>query len=398
VSDRYDTIVIGAGILGLATARELLLRRPDTRLAVLDREPAVARHQTGHNSGVVHGGIYYTPGSLKARLAVDGARRMREYCQEHEIAYRECGKLIVATDASELPRLEELQRRGQANGVPGLRRVDGGGLREIEPHATGVAALHSPKTAVVDYGAVARSLAQDVTAAGARILHDTTVLRIADHAASVDVHHAGGVVSARRGVVCAGLWADRLARAAGAPRDPVIIPFRGAYRELRAEHAHLVRGMIYPVPDPELPFLGVHLTRGVHGEVHVGPTALLVGARDAYRLMRVVPRDLATTLGWPGTWRVARRWWRTGAREALWAIRPSTLAREAARYVPAIEPGDLLAGPAGVRAQAVARDGTLVDDFLLQRHGNVVHVRNAPSPAATAALALAELIADRCEA
>ena len=393
-AERCDIAVVGAGILGLATARELLLREPAARVVVLEREHDVAQHQTSHNSGVVHAGIYYAPGSLKARLAVEGARETRAYCEQHGLPFRACGKLIVATAAGELGRLDELERRGHANGVAGLRRVDAAGIAAIEPAAVGIAALHAPTTAVTDFGRVARQIADDVRAAGG-------VIRTG---APVDAVHGGvlrlgggGALTAGRVIACAGLWSDRLAHASGAPRDPIIVPFRGGYRHLRHERASLVRGLIYPVPDPELPFLGVHLTRGIDDEVHVGPTALLAGARDAYQLRRIVPKDVASSLAWPGTWRLARHWWRTGLREARWAVRPALLAREAAVFVPALTPGDLVSGGSGVRAQAVGRDGTLIDDFVIDEHDGVIHVRNAPSPAATAAFPLARMIVDRLE-
>jgi 2-hydroxyglutarate dehydrogenase len=365
---------------------------------VLEREAAIGRHQTGHNSGVVHAGIYYAPGSLKARLAVQGARELVAYAEARGLPLRRCGKLIVAERPGELPRLDELERRARANGVPGVRRLTAAEIAEVEPHARGLAALHSPATAVVDFGAVAAALADDVRAAGGEIRTSAGVRALRRSGGQVQVTLEDGVLRAGVAVACAGLWADRLAVAGGGRRDPAIVPFRGAYRALRPERAHLVRGLIYPVPDPDLPFLGVHLTRDVHGEVHVGPTALLAPARDAYRLARLVPRDLADSARWPGTWRVARRWWRTGLREAGWALRPGTLAREAARFVPDVRPADLVAGPAGVRAQAVTRDGRLLDDFALDGDGPVVHVRNAPSPAATASLALARVIADRLPA
>lgn len=386
---------MGAGILGLATARELLLRAPGSRVVVLEREHDVAQHQTSHNSGVVHAGIYYAPGSLKAQLAVAGACETREYCAQHGLPFLERGKLIVATDPGELPRLDELERRGRANGVAGLVRLDAAGIAGVEPAARGIAALHSPHTAVTDFAAIARQVAREVVELGGDVRTGVEVLRVRAGGDGVVLEHRGGAVAARRVVACAGLWADRLAVAGGASADPAIVPFRGGYRTVRPSSAALVRGLIYPVPDPELPFLGVHLTRGIDDVVHVGPTALPAAARDGYRLGRVVPRDVASALRWPGTWRVGRRWWRTGLHELGWAVRPATLAREAARYVPALTSADLIAGPAGVRAQAVGRDGALLDDFVVGEHDGIVHVRNAPSPAATAAFPLARLIADR---
>jgi (S)-2-hydroxyglutarate dehydrogenase len=380
-----DLAVVGGGILGLATARELLRRRAGATLVVLEREPTLARHQTGHNSGVVHAGIYYTPGSLKARLCVEGARELYEYCDARGVEYRRSGKLIVARREDELPRLDELERRGRENGVPGLRRLDAAGLREIEPHARGVAALHSPETGVVDFAAVARSFAADVEAAGGRLELGCEVNAVEARGDRVRLVHSRGEAHSGFAVFCAGVWADELAGMAGADPDPRIVPFRGAYLRLRDDKSELVRGLIYPVPDPRLPFLGVHLSRHVDGAVSLGPSALLAPVR--------LPRSLA----WPGTWRMARRWWRTGLRELRRAVDGRGFAREAAEYVPGLEPGDFSPWYAGIRAQAVARDGTLVDDFVVSETDRTLHVRNAPSPAATSALALARLVVDRAE-
>lgn len=389
-----DAIVVGAGIVGLATARELSLRHDGIRVAVLEREPQVAAHQTGHTSGVIHAGVYYAPGSLKARLCVEGARELYEFCAQRGIPARRAGKLIIATRPGELSRLDELERRGAENGVPGLARLDEGEIGEVEPHARGIQALHSPATGTVDFRAVARAFADDVAAAGGSVTTSCEVLAIGDGDAGVTVRHARGSTRAKALICCAGAWSDRLAVAAGAPADPRIVPFRGAYLRLRPERGSLVRSNIYPVPDPDLPFLGAHLTRGHDGDVLLGPTALMAGARDAYGLGRVRAGDLWQTASWPGTWRMARAHWRTGLTELHHAVRPSALVREAQRFVPGIGPSDFLPGPSGVRAQALARDGSLVDDFVLSRTGRCVHVRNAPSPAATSALAMARLIAD----
>ena len=392
--NQCDVAIVGAGILGLAAARELVGRDPGLRVAVLEKEPEVGCHQTAHSSGVVHAGIYYAPGSLKAKLCTEGARELYEYCERRGIAHERCGKVIVATTAAELPALDELERRGHANGVPGLRRLDADELQEIEPHARGVGALHSPSTGIADFPAVARAFAEDVRAAGGTVTTGTAVTQVLDGPGEAVVHHAAGTTSARATIVCAGAWADRLAVAAGAPADPRIVPFRGAYLRLRPERRDLVRGLIYPVPDPELPFLGVHLTRHVDGEVLIGPTALLAPARDAYRLRTVRARDLREALAWPGTWRMARRFWRTGLAELGYAVSRRSLVRAAARFVPELQPSDVVDGPAGVRAQALGRDGRLVDDFVFSRTGRTLHVRNAPSPAATSALAIARAIAD----
>jgi (S)-2-hydroxyglutarate dehydrogenase len=392
-----DLVVVGAGIIGLAVARELVGRHPDASLAVLEREPRIASHQTGHSSGVIHAGIYYRPGSLKARLCVAGARELYEYCDERQIRAERTGKVIVATDPRQLARLDELERRGTENGVPDLRRIGAEDLREIEPHVRGIAALHSPSTGIVDFGEVARSLATEVSAAGGEIVTSCAVREIRVSGGRIVLRHDRGETSARAAVLCAGAWSDRLAVAAGGAPDPRIVPFRGSYMTLRRERRDLVRTNVYPVPDADLPFLGMHLTRGLDGEVHLGPSALIAGARDAYRPTRVRMGELAATLAWPGTWRLARRHWRTALAELRRAASRRAFAAEAARFVPELRPGDLVPGHAGVRGQAVARDGTLIDDFVVSRTERALHLRNAPSPAATSCLALARLIADRAE-
>jgi (S)-2-hydroxyglutarate dehydrogenase len=387
----YDVAVVGAGILGLATARELLRRDPDASVVILEREDRIAAHQTGHNSGVIHAGIYYTPGSLKAQLCVAGARELYEFCDEHGVRYERCGKLIVAVDESELARLDDLERRGRENEVPGLRRLSAAELREIEPEVAGVAGLHSPNTGIVDFGEVARAYANDVVARGAEIRTGVTVSRLSGSV----LHTSAGEIEARRVVACAGAWSDRLAEASGEPAEPRIVPFRGGYMKLREHARGLVRGLIYPVPDPSLPFLGVHLTKTIHGEVWLGPSALLAPSRTAYRLSDVSRRDLGSTLRWPGTWRMFARWWRTGLTEMRMAADRGAFVHACARYVPAVTRGDVEPGPAGIRAQAVARDGKLLDDFAFASAPGVLHVRNAPSPAATSSLAIARVIADR---
>jgi 2-hydroxyglutarate dehydrogenase len=392
-----DFVVIGGGILGLAVARELLGRHPNASLCVLEREDRLAAHQTSHSSGVIHAGIYYAPGSLKARLCVEGARLLYAYCGEHDIEAKRNGKLIIATEETELPRLDELERRGRANEVPGLRPIASDGIAEIEPHARGIAALHSPATGIVDFARVAAAFAADVEAAGGTVATGCEVRGLARRAGAVAVQHTGGTTEAGFVVSCTGAWSDRLAVAAGAPSEPRIVPFRGAYLRLRPERRELVRASIYPVPDPELPFLGGHLTRGIDGEVLLGPSALMVGARDAYRLRRVRWRDLGSNLAWPGTWRLIGRFWRTGLAELRHAASRRASVAELRRFVPELDPADVLPGPSGVRAQALDRDGRLVDDFVVHRTERALHVRNAPSPAATSSLALAKLIADQAE-
>ncbi len=394
---RCDVAVIGGGIVGLAVARELSRRRSAKSVCLLEKEPTLGAHQTSHNSGVLHAGIYYAPGSLKAELCVRGAASLYEYCEERGIAVERCGKLIIATEASELAGLEELARRGAANGVAGLRRLDAAGIRELEPHANGVGGLHSPQTGIVDFLAVARAYAADLLEAGGSIATGCEVGRLEPRSRSLALHHSHGVTEAANAICCAGAWSDRVAQSAGADPDPRIVPFRGAYLRLVAERRDLVRSLIYPVPDPSLPFLGVHLTRRIDGEVLVGPTALLAGARDAYSLRRVRGTDLRATLAWPGTWRMARRWWRTGLTEIGHAASRRSLAAAAARYLPGLEPGDLEPAFAGVRAQALARDGALIDDFAFSTTARALHVRNAPSPGATSSLAIAAMIADEAE-
>jgi L-2-hydroxyglutarate oxidase len=375
-----DVAVVGAGIVGLAVARELLRREPGRRVVVLERAAAVGSGQTGHNSGVVHAGIYYAPGSLKARLCVRGRELLEGFCEERAIELRRCGKLVVAVTAGELGRLDELERRASANGVPGLRRLEGeAALREVEPHVRGVAALHSPATGVVDFGAVARALADDVAARGGEVRLGADVDGVERRNGRTVVRVAGGEpVIAGGAVLCAGAAASRLAVAAGADPDPRIVPFRGGYLRLAREARDLVRGLIYPVPDPRLPFLGVHLHRRIDGEVDLGPTALLTGG-----------------LGWPGTWRVAARFWRTGLQELHYALSRRAFVTACARYVPELRPEHVRDGWSGTRAQAVGRDGDLLDDFAFSATDGALHVRNAPSPAATSALAIAEVIADR---
>jgi 2-hydroxyglutarate dehydrogenase len=380
-----DVAVVGGGIVGLAVARELALRRPGSSVCVLEKEDDLGTHQTGHNSGVIHAGIYYAPGSMKAELCVRGAARLYEYCEAKEVPFKRCGKLIVALDESEVPRLEELRRRGTANGVRGLRWLDADGLREVEPHAAGVAALHSPATGIVDFQGVARAYADDLLASGGSIATGCEVRKLSAGPGSLLIDHSHGTTEAGYAVCCAGAWSDRLAVRAGADPDPRIVRFRGAYLQLAPARRNLVRSLIYPVPDPSLPFLGVHLTKRIDGEVLIGPTALLAA------------RGLGRTLSWPGSWRMLRRWWGTGLTEVKHAAFRRTFVAEAARHVPGIGPGDVRFSFAGFRAQAVARDGALVDDFAFSRTERALHVRNAPSPGATSSLAIAGEIADEAE-
>jgi (S)-2-hydroxyglutarate dehydrogenase len=387
--------IIGAGILGLAVARELMIRFPGIAVTVLEKEDRVAAHQSGHNSGVVHAGVYYQPGSLKATLCRRGAAMLREFCQEHQIALRELGKLIVATSESELPGLAEIERRAVRNQVPGIRRVSQVQIAEIEPYTTGVAALHSPSTAVVDYVAMCHALARAVTASGGEVRLRTPVTSIRDGASGVLVSAAGAQLRFDFVIACAGLTGDSLAAGLGMAGDLRIIPFRGEYYQLRPAARDRVRGMVYPVPDPRYPFLGVHLTRGVHDDVHVGPNAVLALAQQGYRWSNISIPDLARIATWPGTWQLARRHWRSGVTEVTGSLSKRRYLHRVRAYQPDLQLADLVPATSGVRAQAVRRDGALVDDFELQSDGRVLLVRNAPSPAATASLAIAEHVVSR---
>jgi L-2-hydroxyglutarate oxidase LhgO len=341
---------------------------------------------------VVHAGLYYVPGSLKARLCRRGVGLLREFCAGHGLAYDECGKVVVALDGGELTRLEAIHERAVANGVPGVRMVGREELAELEPHVRGVAALHSPHTAIVDFGAVTRRLAGDAAAAGADIRTGVEVRRIIQDG-GVAVEAGGERLAFDELVICGGLHSDRLARLAGHEGDPRVVPFRGEYYELVERRRGLVNGLVYPVPDPRYPFLGVHLTKRVGGGVLVGPNAVLALAREGYRWRDLRPGDLAETLAWPGFRRMAARHWRTGVREVVGSLSRRAFCDAARRYVPDLQPEDLVRARSGVRAQAVARDGSLVDDFRISRQGRVVAIRNAPSPAATSSMAIAEHIA-----
>jgi (S)-2-hydroxyglutarate dehydrogenase len=392
MSTSFDYCVVGAGIVGLAVARELLLTQPGCSLVVLDKEAVIAAHQTGHNSGVVHAGLYYRPGSVKSVLCRRGVGLLREFCREHGLAYDECGKLVVAREPAELPALDRLRGRAAAAGVPGVRIVGPAEVADLEPHCRAHAALLSPTTAIVDFRAVAERIAADVLTLGGSIRLDSEVRSVDDHGDVVAVATRSGAVAAGRLVICGGLQADRLSRLAGGPRDPQVVPFRGEYYHLRAERADLVNGLIYPVPDPRYPFLGTHFTKLAGGGVSVGPNAVLALALEGYRRRDVSVADLRLLATWPGTWRMAGRHWRTGLSELAGSGSKAVFARRARSYVPALRTADLVRPGSGVRAQAVDRRGALVDDFVFARHGRVLAVRNAPSPAATASLAIAERV------
>jgi L-2-hydroxyglutarate oxidase len=387
--------VVGAGIVGLAVARELARRRPDTTIVVWEKEPRVGAHQTGHSSGVVHAGIYYRPGSLKAELCTRGRRLLEDYCAEHGLPFDACGKLVVAVDPDEIGRLDALERTARQNGVPGLRRVGPGEIRELEPHTSGLVALYSPVTAITDYAIVAETMASELRAGGGDVRVSAAVTGIRRNADGISVESRGVAHRVARLVVCAGLQADRVSRWVDGEADPRIVPFRGEYLTVRREKRSLVRGMVYPVPDPRYPFLGVHFTRRVSGELEVGPNAVLALRREGYGRYDVTAADVRELLASPGFWRMARRHWRTGVKEIGGSLSTRAFMRAAQRYVPEIGAADVVRGGAGVRAQAVERDGSLLDDFRITESDGVTCIRNAPSPAATSSLAIAEHVADR---
>ena len=384
----YDIAIIGGGIVGLATALQLSRSHPSQKSVVLEKETAIATHQTGHNSGVIHSGIYYRPGSLKARNCVEGGRALMAFCDENGIDYQLCGKVIVATDESELPRLDTLHERGTANGVPGLRMIGPEELREIEPYANGLRALHSPNTGIIDFSQVAAAYANRFRDNGGDVLTGARVTSIRRADGIVYLETPRGEIATRNVINCAGLYSDAVARMMGVQQDVRIVPFRGEYYMLAKEAERMVRGLIYPVPNPEFPFLGVHFTRTVHGEVEAGPNAVLAFAREGYRMGRVSPREMMGTLGYRGFWSMSARYWRMGMLEMYRSFSKGAFVRSLQKLVPEIKGEDLVRGNAGVRAQEVERNGLLTDDFHVTETPNAVHVRNAPSPGATASLAI----------
>lgn len=388
--------VVGAGIVGLAIARRVSELEAGSTVTVLDKEATVGAHQTGHNSGVAHAGVYYAPGSLKATLCRRGVQLLKPYCQERGIAYSECGKLIVARRVEEAARLDEIEQRARANGVPGLRRVGIEQMKEIEPHVEGLEALHSPQTAIVDFPAVARACANDVETAGGSVRLGFEVTSITRVGGEVRVQSAtGDQLAFDRLIVCGGLHSDRLAQMAGEGREPSIVPFRGEYYKLIPTRRHLVNGLIYPVPDPAYPFLGVHFTRRVDGNVDIGPNAVLAFKREGYRRRDVSLTDLLDVTRSKGFRKLARQHWRTGIWEMWGSMSTRAFVNRARHYVPELTVADVLPAAAGVRAQAVDHDGSLVDDFRITQVGGLTLVRNAPSPAATSSLAVAEYVVDQ---
>lgn len=389
--------IIGAGIVGLAIGRELTKRRPGARIVVVEKEDRVAVHQTGHNSGVVHAGIYYKPGSLKALLCTRGGAMLREYCAERKLPYDECGKLVVAVTPDDVTRLDALAARAGVNLVPGLRRVSAEEILEIEPHGAGLAALYSPKTAITDYVRIAQSFAEDIVAAGGEVRFNFPVTAVSPRAGGLAVSSPAGEVLVDQLIVCAGIQSDLVAGLAGDTAAPRIIPFRGEYMRVKPAKSGMVNGLIYPVPDPRYPFLGVHYTRRVDGTLEVGPNAVLATAREGYKLSDISLRDLRGIAAWPGTWKMAGQHWRTGIKEMYGSFSKRAYMKAARRYVPEIGVQDVVRAGAGVRAQALDRDGSLVDDFRIHRLGAVTAVRNAPSPAATSSMAIAEHVMDVIE-
>jgi L-2-hydroxyglutarate oxidase LhgO len=401
VSERYDVAIVGGGIVGLATALRLLERRPKLRLVLLEKEPELLLHQSGHNSGVVHAGLYYAAGSRKARLCREGKAELERFAAEHAVPIERCGKLVVAVDGAEVPLLEALAKRATANGVPDLEMVGPERIAEIEPHAAGVAGLYSPTTAIVDFAVVGRAYADEVRARGGDILLACRVHAIERHldgaTEELVVRWGDGEVRAGAVISCAGLWSDRVAAMTGHAGHERVVPFRGDYFRLRPEARHLVRALIYPVNDPRFPFLGIHLTRRIDGDVWAGPNAVLAFAREGYRRSDIAPRELAETLADRGFLRLAVRFWRSGAAEMLRDLWKPAFADQVRRYLPELRDEDLEPGPSGVRAQSVRLNGELVEDFSIGGTGRVLHVRNAPSPAATASLAIGRELAELAE-
>jgi L-2-hydroxyglutarate oxidase len=394
VTEGCDIIVIGGGIVGLSVAREVTRQFPRLRLALVEKEARVGTHQSGHNSGVIHSGVYYKPGSMKARMCVEGAAAMVEFCREHGVPFNICGKVIVATSEEELPRLRDLLARGQANGVAGLRMLEPEELREIEPHATGVAALHVPGTGVTDFAKVCEKYAEVVAAQGGTVRTSAEVIAIGQGGQETVVETSGGDFSVRWVINCAGLFSDRISRMAGETPEVRIVPFRGEYYDLVPARASLVRALIYPVPDPRFPFLGVHFTRRIHGNVDAGPNAIFAFKREGYRSGDFSLRDTVESLTFPGFWRVAAKHWRMGKDEARRSVSKGSFVAGLQRLVPEVRAEDLEPGGSGVRAQAIHRSGALVDDFQFSQSERMLHLYNVPSPAATASIAVGRAVVE----
>jgi L-2-hydroxyglutarate oxidase LhgO len=405
-SRHYDVAIVGAGLVGLATARELLIRQPWLRVVVLEKEPALASHQSGHNSGVIHSGIYYPPDSLKARACVAGHRAMLEFCRDEDIPFELCGKVIVAIDETELPRLEDLFRRGMANGVQGLELIEPERLHELEPSVIGIKAIYSPQTGITDFVKVAHAYAHAIQQREGEIITNCKVKSVAPKGKYIFLHciqpHSNTrdryfEIEAAYVITCGGLQSDILSKMNGQKSDIHLIPFRGDYFVLRPEKRHMVKALIYPVPDPRFPFLGVHFTRRINGEVWAGPNAVMAFAREGYQRWKINPRDLLEILSFSGFWKLAAQYWKMGLAEMYRDFVKAAYVKELQRYIPDLQSYDILPGPSGVRAQALAKDGRLLDDFLIYHGENIVHVVNAPSPAATSSLVLARMIVDEAQ-
>src|SRR6266851_3641259 len=390
----FDIVVIGGGIVGLSTAMHCTRLFPQVRLLLVEKEDSVARHQSGHNSGVIHSGVYYKPGSLKAKLCVEGAAAMVEFCREHNLKHEICGKVIVATTEEEIPGLKKLLERGQANGLVGLRMLEREQLREIEPHCSGLLGLLVPSTGITDYAAVSRKYAEIVAVQGGTVSTGTEVRKVVRQASEMMVETTRGAFAAQNVINCAGLHSDRVSRMAGQEPEVMIVPFRGEYYDLVPEREHLVRTLIYPVPDPKFPFLGVHFTRRIQGGVDAGPNAVLAFKREGYRRTDFNLRDFAGTVTYPGFWHMAGKYWREGASEYYCSFSKRVFVRALQRLVPEIVSADLVADGSGVRAQALRPDGSLVDDFHFVQSDNMLHVWNVPSPAATASLPIGRYIVE----
>ena len=396
-SDQYDIAIIGGGIIGLSTAMHILQKRPTLKVVVVEKENTLAKHQTGNNSGVIHSGIYYKPGSWKSEFCVSGVTKIKEFCDDNEIEYVECGKTIVATSENELGRLQDLYERGQANGVPGLEMIGPERLQEIEPHVAGVQALWSPKTGIVDYVKITNRYADIFQENGGSVLLNTMVQNIDVREGEINIDTNNGTLNTKHVINCAGLYSDKVAEMMGQDIGVHIIPFRGEYYKLSSSAEHLVKGLIYPVPDPRFPFLGVHYTRNIHGYVEAGPNAVLAFQQEGYKKTDINVGELSRTFMFPGFWKMLKNNWKTGMSELYRSYNKNKFVSDLQRLIPSIESDSLVAGGAGVRAQAVDKTGFLLDDFKIVETSNSLHVINAPSPGATSSLAIGEHLSDLAE-
>lgn len=395
MSKVYDIVVVGAGLVGLSTAYYLKRKYPDSSLLILEKERYVGVHQSGHNSGVIHSGIYYKPGSLKAKNCTEGYRALLEFADEYNIPYDICGKVIVATDDSELPALENIYNRGLQNGLTSLKKLNSSELKEFEPHVAGVAGLHVPQTGIIDYPAMARKLHTLLEGLGADFGFEQNVRTIKKHGNQYFLATDDDEYLTTKLVTCAGLFSDRMANLTSPDHDLQIIPFRGEYYKLKENKEYLVKNLIYPVPNPQFPFLGVHFTRMIGGGVEAGPNAVLAFKREGYKFADLNIRDIGETLTWPGFWKIVEKYGKTGMMEMYRSLSKTSFTRSLQKLIPEVQEKDLIAGGSGVRAQACDRDGNLIDDFNLRHEENLIHVRNAPSPAATSCLSIGKLISEK---